>query len=245
MGKKILVIGDVHGNDGWKPLVEYAFLNFIDVIFVGDYVDSFTLSTSTILHNLKEIIDLKKKHADKVTLLLGNHDWAYIHDRNGISGFKWQVWQDYKKLFNDNKELFQIAWGYYNSKSKKYTLGTHAGLTYNYYKRYILTKCKDEKSKYYQLCEGDPSRFFLDEILNWMINDDILWKVGSMRGGVGTPSPLWADYAELLEDPYPDINQFFGHTASGSTSIFQNGDHFIAKIDGHLNKQTTHMILNI
>ena len=244
--KSIVFIGDVHGRDDWIEVVNDAFLKFKHVVFVGDYVDSFDVRPVLIKHNLEAIIGLKIQHPDQVTLLLGNHDWAYIYDQSGISGFKWQMWQEYKKIFKDNIDLFDVAWGYTNPSTKKYTLVTHAGLTYKYWTKEILPRLKNPEDKLHNLTDGgDLHKYKIHQILNYMKGDEKLWKVGSMRGGVGTPSPLWADYMELLDDPYPDINQVFGHTASGIPCVDQFGDYFIAKVDGWYNKKLAHIQLNI
>jgi len=244
--KKIVFIGDVHGRDEWIEVANEAMLKFQHVIFLGDYVDSFDIRPVLIKQNLEAIIGFKIQNPDKVTLLLGNHDWAYIYDQTGISGFEWQVWQDYKKIFKDNIDLFDVAWGHTNPKTKKYTLATHAGLTYQYWCKVILPALKDPENKLHNLTlRGDLEKYKIHDILNFMKGDEKMWKVGAMRGGGGTPSPLWADYRELLDDPYPDINQVFGHTASGTVSVDQFGDYFIAKVDGWYNKKLAHLQLNI
>ena len=242
---KFLIIGDIHGHDTWGDIANEALIKFQKIIFVGDYVDSFNISPVLIKQNLEAIIGFKIQHPDDVTLLLGNHDVAYIDGHHGTSGFKWQMWQDYKKIFNDNYDLFQVAWGYENSKTKKYTLATHAGLTLNFYNRYIKKQLLDESSRLYELTEGHGLTTPLHTILNFMRHDENLWRVGSVRGGVGTPGPLWADYQELLEDPYTGINQIFGHTASGTTSVHQNGDDMLIKVDGHWNNRLAHMTVSL
>lgn len=248
--KKILFIGDVHGRDGWIDIANEALRNFRHVVFLGDYVDSFHLRPVLIKHNLEGIIGFKIQNPDKVTLLLGNHDWAYIYDHHGISGFNWQAWQDYKKIFRDNIDLFDVAWGYTNPKTQKYTLATHAGLTYKYWNQVVLPMIKDPENKLHNLMDGgDLQKYKIHDVLNFMKGDEKMWKVGEMRGGFGTPSPIWADYLELLDDPYPDINQVFGHTASGTVCVDQFGDYFIAKVDGYYNDKTSvtqlHLQLNI
>jgi len=244
--KGIVFIGDVHGRDEWMEIVNEALLKFKKIVFVGDYVDSFNVRPVLIKHNLEAIIGIKIQHPDVITLLLGNHDWAYIYDEKAISGFQWQMWQDYKKIFNDNIDLFDVAWGYTNTDTGKYTLATHAGLTYEYWTKIILPRVHNFNDKLHNLTEGgNLDKYKIHEVLNFMKGDKDLWKVGNMRGGSGTPGPLWADYLELLEDPYPDINQVFGHTASGLPCIDQFGDYFIAKVDGWFNSKLAHMQINI
>lgn len=245
--KKFLFIGDIHGRDDWKDITIQALTHFQEVIFLGDYVDSYTIKPVEILHNLKEIIEQKKKSGDKITLLLGNHDYAYINDHSGTSGFEWHVWQEYKEIFSKNRDLFQVAWGYTNPSTYKYTLATHAGLTKGYYDKYIRPKLDDPESKLNQLTDGDAGKDLLDphEILNFMRDDEDLGKVGRMRGGYGIPGPLWADYLEFLEDRFEGINQVFGHTAAGVVNVNQFEDDLIAKVDGYGNKRLAHVLLNI
>lgn len=69
---KIRVIGDLHGRDWWKRKVETGDSDLN--IFLGDYVDSYTVSDEQIINNLLDIIEFKKSYEDKVILLLGNHE---------------------------------------------------------------------------------------------------------------------------------------------------------------------------
>src|ERR1035437_9510010 len=140
---RVLFIGDVHGSDKWIEPVNYALLHFVDkIVFVGDYLDSFNIKPVVILDNFKKIIGLKKKYLDKIIVLIGNHDYAYYNNFRAISGFNHQMYESYYRLLRDNWSLFDIAWGYPIDKAsdfcQKYTLVTHAGLSKNFYERYIL-----------------------------------------------------------------------------------------------------------
>ena len=242
---EILIFGDVHGREDWIKIVELYDISKLDkIIFVGDYVDSYIHRPVEIIHNLKKIIDFKLAHLDKVELLLGNHDWAYIHDMSGIKGFNWHARIDYKAIFEEHKNLFKIAWGYTNLNTQKYTLVTHAGLTLTYYNNYILNPTKDDTSILYKLTNGDISKYEIHELLNFMINHEIIYKIGAGRRGMGTPGPLWADYNELIKDPYPNINQVFGHTAPGTVKLFQIDDNFLIKVDNN-RKQIATITLDI
>jgi predicted phosphodiesterase len=76
---KLLAIGDIHGRDVWKDI---NFKAFDKVVFVGDYVGSYTRSDWQVYQNLKEIFDYKKQNFDKIVLLLGNQDIQYSHFSN-------------------------------------------------------------------------------------------------------------------------------------------------------------------
>lgn len=244
MNKKFLIIGDIHGRDDWREIVNGALPSFMPIIFLGDYVDSFDISAAEQKYNLKEIIALKEKYPDRIKLLIGNHDWAYIYDQPRISGFQHNHWYDIKEIFKNKLDLFDVAYGYTNLKTRKYTLFTHAGLTYEFYKRNILPRINGEMGEEYQLKRVDNNTD-LHVILNKLKGNVILWAVGPMRGGSGNPGPLWADYLELIEDAYPDINQVVGHTASGTVNTYQNGEDLIVKVDGWYNKKLAHITLEL
>jgi calcineurin-like phosphoesterase family protein len=83
---KILTIGDVHGRDHWKEIVEQ---DFDKVIFIGDYFDSWSIPFDKQFQNFQDIVEFKKNNVDKVVLLFGNHDYhymAYTDDR--YSGYQ-------------------------------------------------------------------------------------------------------------------------------------------------------------
>jgi predicted phosphodiesterase len=230
-GKKILFIGDIHGLTEWEEITKQALINFYDIVFLGDYVDSFYVKTVEQLHNLKNICAFAKNNKKKVTLLLGNHDYAYIYNIDSISGKQYAHAFEYKKIFDDNKDLFQMAWGYTNPTTKKYTLATHAGITKNFYTFFLKPEIKEGES--------------IHDLLNRLEGrQEIVWKVGSMRGGRGTPGPLWADYMELIDDPYPDINQVFGHTPN-FPRLDHFGDDFIACIDSRGNRKVESMLITL
>jgi len=232
-GKKVLFIGDLHGNNDWEQMTKDALKHFYDIVFLGDYVDSFHIKSSQQLYNLNNLCHFIRKNKDKVSALLGNHDYAYIHNIDSISGKQYMQAHEYKKIFQDNLDLFQIAWGYTNPDTKKYTLATHAGLTNGYYKFYL----ENEKK------EGELIHDTLNRIQSVK---DMLWVVGPMRGGrAKAAGPLWADYQEVLDDLYKGINQVFGHTPQLSPRLDHFGDDFVACIDNWGNKKGVSMLITL
>jgi len=244
LGKKVLFIGDIHGRTDWEKMIGEALPRFYHIVFLGDYVDSFDIRPVEIFQNLKKILGYKKKYPDRITLLLGNHDFAYIDEHHQTSGYNFQAAVDYRPFFLENHEYFDVAWGYTNDKGK-YTLATHAGLTLRYYNNYILPLLKDPESLINKLSDGRADELKIHEILNYLRNDKILWKVGSVRGGMGTPGPLWADITELLDEPYKGINQIVGHTATGTVYMTHNDGDFIVKVDGDYGKKTANILINL
>src|SRR5690554_631315 len=104
---KILAVGDLHGKSCWQAI---DFDQYDKVIFMGDYVDSTSHSDEEILDNFSEVIEVKKRHPEKVVLLLGNHDIQYLYYPDfRCSGFRPAMQISLTELFNQNSHLFQIA----------------------------------------------------------------------------------------------------------------------------------------
>ena len=121
---KIVAIGDIHGRDYWKQIIEQE--QDADVfVFVGDYFDSFTIKGSDQINNFLDIVEFKKQSKVPVILLIGNHDYHYypgIED-SGTSGYQTLMAPSIKHVVSDNKQYLQAA----------YQVGefvfTHAGLS--------------------------------------------------------------------------------------------------------------------
>ena len=258
---KVLFIGDIHGRTDWNKYAGEAMKAGYEIVFLGDYVDSFDVEPYKIEQNLLQIIAFKKRAekrkawVTKVTLLIGNHDYAYISEKN-CSGHEEGWAQRYKEIFDQNWDLFDIAWGYNAPFTQQYTLASHAGITESFWRHYISRSelphyefvqkilgkdCFDIRMEKDKAIHKTP----MHEILN-VLKDKfgLLWKVGSERGGSGTPGVLWADLNELKKDPYPGIDQIVGHTGWHSSEFyhFNNGDNFIMKVDG-IGKETQRIIL--
>ncbi|MCK9447296.1 metallophosphoesterase [bacterium] len=219
---KLLVIPDVHGITTWKEQVDLALNdNYTHIVFLGDYVDSFTIQPNNIYNNLYDIIKIKKLYPDKITLLLGNHDYAYILDKP-TTGFNHYIKYDYTRLFNMNWDLFDLAWGY--EHNNKYTLLTHAGLTNDFYND-MIKDILNPNSIMHKILVTDVKESWeslpLHELLNYFKNrQDLLWRIGYKRGGsflIG--SIIWADKDELLYDNYKGIDQIVGHTQDYNVEI--------------------------
>lgn len=125
------IIGDIHGRDAWKRLVDEDCIN----IFVGDYFDPYNyIPFKELERNFMAIVAYKKEHRDKMVLLYGNHDLEYLpgsYERtnryNGANA-KRTRW-----LFANTEDLFNgvayaIGDGY---------LVSHAGVTWDWKDTYL------------------------------------------------------------------------------------------------------------
>lgn len=204
MNKNILIIPDVHGRTFWKAAMNPD--NYEKVVFLGDYADPYEIEGITVsmaLDNFKEIIALKQQHPDKVILLLGNHDLhyysKYYRERAQSSRYSPMAAVTLERLFQDNRQLFQLVWETDLGGSRY--LFSHAGINQGWLKRNLE-----------QI--GQPDENHLNRLL--LTNEGIgtLAQVGRIRGGgFQSGSIVWADVDELIaSDPLPGTYQIFGHT---------------------------------
>jgi len=193
---EFLVCPDMHGRDFWRPLLQYEG----NIVCLGDYTDPYPAEGFTqedCLNNLQELIDFKKANSERVTLIIGNHDFHYFSLIYAAARFSAQHYKQFKALFVENKELFQIA------KQIGNYFFTHAGVIFDWYY---------EQKRYFEVL-GDT----LEEQLNAAFYEKrhIYNEMSFYRGGKMwmSGSPIWADKNEIVNcKPLGiDIIQVVGH----------------------------------
>ena len=192
MEKATIAIGDVHGLDLWRDVVEAH--PECGVVFLGDYLDPYGyVHKGKLLDNLRAIMQLKRDRPEDVVLLLGNHDLHYFCDEACVgTRFDMEIAADASKLFLDNIHLFQYAF-----QDGEY-LFTHAGVSQEWFDN--------------DFC-GDAARPIADQLNNPAADQvPALLRVGSARGGraCDTGGIFWADKSEL-EEPLYGFTQIVGH----------------------------------
>lgn len=200
---KFIIIPDVHGRDFWEKVKNINLDEYEKVVFLGDYTDPYRhegISYEATLFELEEIVDFKRKNNDKVILLIGNHDSYYFWKTSGPSRWLSKYRQMFEQIFEDDRELFQVAF-----ETEK-TLFTHAGCGRLWWDTYASGKeCTAENINSLWLQEDRKKCRSIYESVSYL------------RGGWGDGgSCMWADIKEyecnlnpIIEDKY----QIFGHTA--------------------------------
>lgn len=208
---KVLVLPDIHGRKFWKKPCQNI-QDFDKIVFLGDYLDPYgfeNISVTDAIENFKEIINFKKNNMEKVILLIGNHDCPYYSDIY-FSFSSWHcrhstMWhKDIHKLFEDNLDLFQLAYSYDN------ILFTHAGVESEWLTK--IVHCD----------ENDVEK--ISDTLNGLLNskDGLrkLYMITPQRGGIDKfGSCIWSDVHDIMWDNETieeisnnKIKQIFGHT---------------------------------
>lgn len=192
MEKTTIAIGDVHGLDLWRDVVDAH--PGCRVVFLGDYLDPYGyVHRGKLLDNLRAIMQLKRDRPEDVVLLLGNHDLHYFCEDACIgTRFDEEIAEAASWMFLHNIDLFQYAF-----QDGEY-LFTHAGVSQEWF------EC--------DFC-GDASQPVAEQ-LNHPAADQIpaLLRVGYARGGRrrDTGGIFWADESEL-DEPLHGFIQIVGH----------------------------------
>ena len=105
----------IHGRDVWKQIVK-EHEDADNIVFIGDYFDSFDIPGVVQLRNAQEIVEFKKfqelDSSKKVYLLIGNHDhhyWPGVRNRGSTSGFQATMAFQFEQFFRENESMFQMA----------------------------------------------------------------------------------------------------------------------------------------
>jgi len=200
---KITAIGDIHGRETWKDIVtDNPSSHFV---FLGDYLDAYDIeeiSEEESVENFYQLLDFKKGNSNKVTLLIGNHDFQYLYYPFGATNAMSKKYlPEIREIFRDNKNLFQFAY------QRKNYLFLHGGLTNSWVKEHLdyLTKIglKPDKSNIGEI---------IDKAGQELIGRYALSEVSYYRNGPKLyGGPLWCDHRELVADNLDNYHQITGH----------------------------------
>ena len=107
----MIIIPDIHGRDFWKKPV-YENLGKEHIIFLGDYMDPYEdeqIAPWEVFPQLEEIVKLKEKNSDNVTLLLGNHDIHYLTEKGRGGRYDYIRGAQIKHFLIEHADSFQLA----------------------------------------------------------------------------------------------------------------------------------------
>lgn len=225
---KILVIPDVHGTHEWEVVKSIPNDSYDYVVFTGDYFDTWQNEWPDQGENFKAICSFVREDSAKRSLLIGNHDWAYLTGTStgkGISGHQSSHALEIKYLLKQNLDIIDLAFEYDG------WVFSHAGFSKTWVSlikivfHQMLDKFPDEEN-------SQPEKFWNEadfniQFLNTMWHkynhsndenicldfDELLdWNgVFSGSGDEVTQGPLWIRPCSLLQNAYFQ-KQVVGHT---------------------------------
>ena len=195
--KTRVIIGDIHGRDTWKKIIEKENPNY--VIFLGDYFDSFNITPAEQKENFLDIVAYKDSKAPcEVTLLLGNHDFHYIGSVIGERYSGWNAETANKIGYILGIEIDKgMPVVFIDSVNK--TIYSHAGVSEKWANTWV---------------NGELG------LINTVTYDSLKFTYrdgGDWHGSSVWNSPIWIRPDGLYKYPYKDHdnaiwNQVFGHT---------------------------------
>lgn len=226
--QRIRIIPDLHGCDWWKKMVEDV-EDCSHIVFLGDYVDSYTLDDNSIVENLKNIISFAKEYPDKIVLLYGNHcvQYAFKHLNGYCSGFRFSYAAELYDIFNKNQHLFNFIHKIDTIKNSRFVF-SHAGLSLKYIRDSYSRINPRHSRELWENSNINMHKFknfkigfiysFINRAQHNNVHLDWVNRVSRYRGGsYPYGGPLWADMQEtyngwLKSDGEKDLIQIVGHT---------------------------------
>ena len=190
---KHVVVGDTHGRDYWKKILEKEKPS--KIIFIGDYFDSYDIPYLEQMQNFKEILEL-----EDAIRLTGNHDYHYLPSTVGrgeyYSGFQGgAVYMDIGQAVSNAIHEGKLTMAYQHREF----LFTHAGVTMTWLLQHGISLYDDIPQKLNDLLNYKPRVFHFNGVDHY--GDDI------------TQSPIWVRPKSLLSDSRPlGFVQVVGHT---------------------------------
>lgn len=79
-----VVVGDLHGK---YEIAEQVLASPHNVVFIGDYLDSFTHTTLELVKTLDTVLHAATTQPERVTALKGNHELSYLEVGMRCSGY--------------------------------------------------------------------------------------------------------------------------------------------------------------
>lgn len=191
-----IAIGDMHGKDCWKELLDCEFDN---AYFVGDYFDNYEQTPAIRqINNFKEICNVARKDP-RIHLCFGNHDYHYMRGNEGdrYSGFQHYSHLDIQEAIESNVDLLNLIYIQDN------TIISHAGVTKTWLK--IINKSLSEVNQAFRenrsICIFDGYNCYGDDV---------------------TQSPIWVRPRSLLQDCIEGYSQIVGHTKMEDITTIEN-----------------------
>lgn len=197
---KQIILGDIHGHDTWKKIIDQE-KTFDRIVFLGDYHDSFTISSKSIADNFKSIVELKNSLKDKVVLLCGNHDYHYIDGiESKFSGYRPELKGMQKELLLEliQNDTIQLCF-----KDENDRLYSHAGFSRTWWKENV------GKELDLETIDKDINVLFKADLFPF---DFIYGRSGSYYGDDPENGPLWIRPDSLHIDAIEGVDQIVGHT---------------------------------
>lgn len=213
---KHYILGDTHGRNIWKQIVNKHYDENCKFVFIGDYFDSYDIDRDAQYNNFLDIITFKKENPERVELLLGNHDIHYLpfidSISSGFSGnFKTKIQFNLKQLYDE--KVLQLAYGL-EQKGRKFLM-THAGVS----QVWLDEVCENTLFELTDNLANDVNELFFSKPTVFNFNPS------STRDRSGTSrcqTPVWIRPTTLKYCKVKGYTHVVGHTHFNKITKFGN-----------------------
>lgn len=232
---KRLIIGDIHGHwDAFKSI--YDLENADEVIILGDYFDNFHGSDESIKECFLDLSYLQKQHnaekSGKFIMLIGNHDYHYMHWYEKYSGYRssYAPWAKIQLTELENEKLIQYV--YIDNTNK--IIYSHAGVSNSWLKENAKFDICDKNLEY--INKMNPTAF------------KFTYKGGGdCYGNSFYSSPIWIRPEALKLDLYKGDDevvwtQIVGHTHYNNPQLYK-GKHQICNTQEDIDKNNPNLYI--
>lgn len=193
-------IGDLHGKNCWRQLLDQ---DFDECFFLGDYFDprdGDNIPAVTQIRNFKDIVKLARENSN-VHLCLGNHDYHYLRGiKSRYSGFQYYNSFDIQEVLEDNIDLLKIVY------IKGNNIISHAGVSKTFLEIHDIKDILDIND----IFNFDRSIIEFSRICYDDTGDD------------PSSSPIWIRPNSLVLDKVDNYNQIVGHTRVPYINTIEN-----------------------
>lgn len=209
---RVLVIPDSHLKiDVIKKGMELANKLMCNrVILLGDYFDDWDAMDTQYEDMAKYLKELLRKNHNRVIPLLGNHELSYLGFP--CSGYHRRM-EPLVRATIENDARF--VWCYVEDA----VLYSHAGFTASWIRENKIVPNHIVKYHMGKLNAADTIANGFDKNLKGLHQ---IAMAGPGRGGHSTPSPVWADMSELIDDNIGKCIQVVGHTPVSEIEFLNN-----------------------
>lgn len=221
---KIIAIGDIHGRDKWKRVIAQE-NDFDMVVFMGDYFDTREeIPGYKWIENFRDIMNFKNENPNKVTVLVGNHDYHYMRGvTTKYSGYTPYMRFDIQEVLDNNRDNLQACFIYNNF------VFTHAGITNTWYRNGLEKWFKDKEIDIGDMNLCDQINYLFRYGLETFEFTD--GRYFDPNGNEVTQTPIWVRPGALMKDRKGDYFYVVGHTFGEPEIIKDHNPGGIIKID--------------
>lgn len=189
---KTVIVGDIHGRFEYMKAFMSMASEDTQVIFVGDFLDSFDRNVVDQMACLMMAVDARHR-GENIKVCRANHEQSYLDPHARCSGWRQETQSMVDAYGKARIDEALLDWVWLEFHTLAPILVSHAGVTANWF-------------------DMDPDNIGQHHVQKWLETTPMLYAAGRARGGRALfGGVLWCDWWREFE-PIPSIRQVVGHS---------------------------------